>query len=147
MIDRNESFVDQAMNTAKNWKLRAILEIVYKNEEGTGLGPTLEFYSLVGRELRSDKTMWRDTTADNMLYPRCMQDLGEKASEEEKKADKVLREKFTLAGAITARSILDDRLVDLPLSPLMWDLVLGRKFSLHHLKKLDPTMHAIFLEL
>jgi len=28
-----------------------------------------------------------------------------------------------MVGLIVGRSILDDRLVDLPLSPLMWDLV------------------------
>ncbi len=35
-------------------KKRSIVEIGYKNEEGTGLGPTLEFYSLLGKELRAD---------------------------------------------------------------------------------------------
>ena len=39
---------------------RAILEIKYENEVGTGLGPTLEFYALVSRELqRADLDMWR----------------------------------------------------------------------------------------
>lgn len=27
---------------------KAVLEIEYQEEEGTGLGPTLEFYALVG---------------------------------------------------------------------------------------------------
>ena len=33
---------------------------------------------------------------------------------------------FRLAGMITAKSISDDRLVDLPFSPIFWDLVLGK---------------------
>lgn len=39
---------------------RALLEIQYENEVGTGLGPTLEFYALVSRELqRFDLELWR----------------------------------------------------------------------------------------
>ncbi len=39
---------------------RALLEIQYENEVGTGLGPTLEFYALVSRELqRYDLELWR----------------------------------------------------------------------------------------
>ena len=39
---------------------RAILEIQYENEVGTGLGPTLEFYALVSQELqRADLELWR----------------------------------------------------------------------------------------
>ena len=39
---------------------RALLEIQYENEVGTGLGPTLEFYALVSRELqRFDLDLWR----------------------------------------------------------------------------------------
>ena len=47
------------MAHAKEIKKKSLLEIVFLNEEGTGLGPTLEFYNLLGLELRSDKTMWR----------------------------------------------------------------------------------------
>lgn len=39
---------------------KALLEIQYDNEVGTGLGPTLEFYALVSKELqRADLEMWR----------------------------------------------------------------------------------------
>ena len=39
---------------------RALLEVQYQDEVGTGLGPTLEFYALVSRELqRSDLDLWR----------------------------------------------------------------------------------------
>ncbi|KAI8120764.1 E3 ubiquitin-protein ligase TRIP12 [Lucilia cuprina] len=38
---------------------KALLEIQYENEVGTGLGPTLEFYALVSAELqRSDLGLW-----------------------------------------------------------------------------------------
>lgn len=39
----------------------SVLEVEYFEEVGTGLGPTLEFYSLVSREFaRRDLKMWRD---------------------------------------------------------------------------------------
>lgn len=39
---------------------RALLEIQYEDEVGIGLGPTLEFYTLVSRELQKiDLHMWR----------------------------------------------------------------------------------------
>ena len=57
----------------------SILEVEYFEEVGTGLGPTLEFYSLVSREFaRKDLKTWRDsdTTSTspyvshpNGLYP------------------------------------------------------------------------------
>ena len=39
---------------------RALLEIQYEDEVGTGLGPTLEFYTLVSREIQqANLQMWR----------------------------------------------------------------------------------------
>ena len=38
---------------------KSVLEIEFDNEEGTGLGPTLEFFSLIAAELqRKDLAMW-----------------------------------------------------------------------------------------
>ena len=42
------------MKVIKDLRKRAVLEVVYKDEEGVGLGPTLEFYSKLGDELRAD---------------------------------------------------------------------------------------------
>jgi hypothetical protein len=33
---------------------------------------------------------------------------------------------FRLAGTMMAKSLTDDRLIDLPLSSLFWDLILGK---------------------
>ena len=39
---------------------RSLLEIQYENEVGTGLGPTLEFYTLVSKEIqRADLSLWK----------------------------------------------------------------------------------------
>jgi E3 ubiquitin-protein ligase TRIP12 len=40
----------------------SVLEVEYFEEVGTGLGPTLEFYSLVSKEFaRKDLKIWRDS--------------------------------------------------------------------------------------
>ena len=42
----------------------SVLEVEYFEEVGTGLGPTLEFYSLVSKEfVRKDLEIWRDGDA------------------------------------------------------------------------------------
>lgn len=48
----------------------SILEVEYFEEVGTGLGPTLEFYSLVSKEFaRKDLKLWRDAdTAGTGTY-------------------------------------------------------------------------------
>ncbi len=39
---------------------RSLLEVQYENEVGTGLGPTLEFYTLVSKDLqRADLGLWK----------------------------------------------------------------------------------------
>jgi len=44
----------------------SLLEIEFYNEVGTGLGPTLEFYSLVSNEIcKSKYKLWRDTSNTN----------------------------------------------------------------------------------
>lgn len=48
----------------------SILEVEYFEEVGTGLGPTLEFYSLVSKEFaRKDLKIWRDSdSAGSSVY-------------------------------------------------------------------------------
>jgi E3 ubiquitin-protein ligase TRIP12 len=61
---------------------QAMLEVEYFEEVGTGLGPTLEFYSVVSKEFcKKSLKLWRDSdsesvtkyvTAPHGLYPRPM---------------------------------------------------------------------------
>ena len=42
---------------------RSLLEIKYEDEVGSGLGPTLEFYTLVSKEIqRADNGLWKGDT-------------------------------------------------------------------------------------
>lgn len=97
-----------------------ILEIEYFDEVGSGLGPTLEFYSSVSKEFYKKKLkMWRDDVPQNSngdslvssangLIPRPM-DAREASSENGKK---ILHLFYTL-GKFIARALLDNRIVDI----------------------------------
>lgn len=45
-----------------------------------------------------------------------------------------------------AKSILDNRLIDLPLSPLMWDLIFGKKVNIFNLKSLGQKIYEPLLD-
>ena len=52
-MEQAEKILDEVASS------RALLEVQYQDEVGTGLGPTLEFYTLVSRELQlSDLNLW-----------------------------------------------------------------------------------------
>ena len=53
-VPRGEKLLEWAMQVMKvHADRKAILEVEFIDEEGTGLGPTLEFFALVAAELQS----------------------------------------------------------------------------------------------
>ena len=100
----------------------SILEVEYFEEVGTGLGPTLEFYSTVSREFSKKKLkIWRENSFDNGnefafgkrgLFPAPMSD--EHASHELGKKQLQL---FRVLGKFVARSMLDSRIIDVSFNP------------------------------
>lgn len=61
---------------------------------------------------------------DNGLFPAPLALITSNGSSNEE-IQKVY-ELFRLTGTMIAKSIVDDRLIDLPLSSLFWDLLLGK---------------------
>ena len=126
------------------------MEVQYKDEAGTGLGPTLEFYYLVSNEIRNAEvslnnlrvSIWRKGMIDNSLFPSPI-------SIPTLRTDELQRvyEIFRLTGMMIAKSVSDDRLIDLPISPLMWDLVLGKKMNIFDLERIDKDLFKIFADL
>ncbi|XP_073824556.1 ubiquitin fusion-degradation 4-like isoform X2 [Musca autumnalis] len=59
-VPRDENLLEWAMQVMKvHCNRKSVLEVGFMGEEGTGLGPTLEFFALVASELqRSDLCMW-----------------------------------------------------------------------------------------
>lgn len=95
----------------------SVLEVEYFEEVGTGLGPTLEFYSSVSKEFCKKSTkMWRDndSTPDDEyafgkrgLFPRPMSE----AMANDENGQRVLH-LFKMLGKFVARSMLDGRIID-----------------------------------
>lgn len=59
-VPRNKDLLKWAIQVMKaHCNRKSVLEVEFLDEEGTGLGPTLEFYALVAAEIqRSDLCMW-----------------------------------------------------------------------------------------
>ena len=148
------------------------LEVEFYNEVGSGLGPTLEFYTLLSTELqRKDLRMWRDAgsehnceqkvsdnslqrvhhkqpglkthdlvTAPFGLFPRPLQ--GGKS--DEKNSERVFQN-FRLLGQSVAKSIQDDRLMDIPLSRSFYKFIITGSLEATDLWYIDPSL-AKYLE-
>jgi E3 ubiquitin-protein ligase TRIP12 len=123
---------------------KVALEVEYDEEVGTGLGPTLEFYTLVCQELqKSGLGMWREdassyTLKTNLqaeetgihsfygLFPRpwlSTQDTsgGIQFSE--------VTNRFFLLGQVVAKALQDGRVLDLHFSKAFYKLILGKVFD------------------
>ncbi|KAI6238131.1 HECT-type E3 ubiquitin transferase [Aphelenchoides fujianensis] len=115
---------------------KAVLEIEYLGEEGTGLGPTLEFYALVAAEFqRKSLAMFLcdDEDHEQQRLEADSLDLGEgtkppgyyvrragglfpaPAPQGSAEAERIA-ESFRILGIFLAKVLQDSRLVDLPLS-------------------------------
>ncbi|KAL1966277.1 hypothetical protein VTN77DRAFT_4630 [Rasamsonia byssochlamydoides] len=100
----------------------SILEVEYFEEVGTGLGPTLEFYSTVSKEFSKKKLkIWRENDSNEEdeyafgkhgLFPAPMSD--EQAASESGKKQLQL---FKTLGKFVARSMLDSRIIDINFNP------------------------------
>lgn len=100
----------------------SVLEVEYFEEVGTGLGPTLEFYSTVSKEFSKKKLkIWRETDdlsgaeyafGKRGLFPAPMSE--EQASQE---AGKKQLNVFKVLGKFVARSMLDSRIIDISFNP------------------------------
>lgn len=129
----------------------SILEVEYFEEVGTGLGPTLEFYSLVSREFaRKDLKIWRDDDASGTspyvshpkgLYPApvsredIINDGGQyvpyyslinsvlNRSSFGRKRTHVLK----VVGQFVAKAMLDSRIIDLSFNKVFLKLILGEE--------------------
>ncbi|XP_015216680.1 E3 ubiquitin-protein ligase TRIP12 isoform X1 [Lepisosteus oculatus] len=131
---------------------RAMLEIQYENEVGTGLGPTLEFYALVSQELqRADLGLWRgeEVTLSNpkgnqegtkyIFSSRGLFAVPFGRTTKPAHIAKV-KMKFRFLGKLMAKAIMDFRLLDLPLGLPFYKWMLRHESSItsHDLVNIDP---------
>jgi E3 ubiquitin-protein ligase HECTD1 len=148
-VPRSNELLSWAMQVMKvHCNRKSVLEIEFQNEEGTGLGPTLEFYSLVSSEIqRSDLKIW--LCEDNEVFAG--EQLDEEASFDDKNSKPVgyyvrrpsglfpaplpqdskicdeVAETYWFLGVFLAKVLQDGRLVDLPLSNSFLQLLCHNK--------------------
>jgi E3 ubiquitin-protein ligase TRIP12 len=127
---------------------QSILEVEYFEEVGTGLGPTLEFYSTVSKEFSKKKLkLWRETDSNDEdehafgsrgLFPAPMS--AEQASNENGKRTLHL---FKMLGKFVARSMIDSRIIDVSFNPTFFRIGDESKTvtpSLGAVKTVDPVL-------
>ncbi|KAI5922840.1 E3 ubiquitin-protein ligase UPL3 [Camillea tinctor] len=124
---------------------QSILEVEYFEEVGTGLGPTLEFYSTVSKEFSKKKLkLWREMDSNdseefvsgpNGLFPRPLHDEDSTAG--------IICQLFKMLGKFVARSMIDSRIIDINFNPIFFRIGEGSsgvKPSLGAVKIVDPGL-------
>ncbi|KDN53300.1 hypothetical protein K437DRAFT_219360 [Tilletiaria anomala UBC 951] len=122
----------------------SILEVEYFDEVGTGLGPTLEFYSLVSQDFAlKENNIWLDeqtnpqslhVSAAHGLYPIPISSSASTTLEGSKRLGL-----FRTLGTFVAKALLDSRIVQIDFSRLFISAILGRKvaYNLDTLAQVD----------
>lgn len=126
----------------------SILEIEYFEEVGTGLGPTLEFYSTVSKEFaRKDIKLWRNDDSNPKdvyvfsklgLFPSPMS-----VEYAETAVGKRTLHLFKILGKFIARSMLDSRIIDVSFNPIFFRIInhpTALPLSLGALKTVDSHL-------
>ncbi|KAG8035223.1 hypothetical protein G9C98_001713 [Cotesia typhae] len=132
-VPRGEKLLDWAEQVLKiHAHRKSILEVEFVGEEGTGLGPTLEFFALVAAELqRKDLGLWLCDDHDQSEGYSCPSDEQTRPAgyyvirpsglflaplpQNSEACDRAVRY-FWFLGVFLAKVLQDNRLVDLPLS-------------------------------
>ncbi|XP_010253504.1 PREDICTED: E3 ubiquitin-protein ligase UPL4 isoform X2 [Nelumbo nucifera] len=149
----------QMMDLYANHK--AILEVEYSEEVGTGLGPTMEFYTLVSHEFqKAGLGMWREDHStptagkgldDNSsgfvaahlgLFPR---PWSPSLSADKTLVSEVIK-KFVLLGKIVAKALQDGRVLDLPFSKAFYKLILEKELCIYDIQSFEPEFGRTLLE-
>ncbi|XP_027363049.1 E3 ubiquitin-protein ligase UPL4 [Abrus precatorius] len=140
---------------------KVVLEVEYDEEVGTGLGPTLEFYTLVCQEFqKSGLGMWREdsssfTVKTNWqaeeigvyslcgLFPRPWLSVQDTSSDIQFSE---VKKRFFLLGQVVAKALQDGRVLDLHFSKAFYKLILGKELSLYDIQSLDPGLGRVLRE-
>lgn len=159
-VCRSRILESAAQMMASNLDHRSILEVEYPEEVGTGLGPIMEFFTLVSKEFQKvGLGMWREDNASigsenglkvessgyvvspSGLFPRPWADV----PSNEKQISKVL-ENFVLLGQVVAKALHDGRFMDLPLSVSFYKLILEQELNLYDIISFDIGLGSSLIE-
>jgi len=150
-IDRNKILPSaiQVLSRCAGNKSSSILSIEYRNEEGVGLGPTKEFFTLVSAEIqRRDLKLWLDNDPNNRdtyltntggLFPAPILNKDQDHSKQ--------LTYFEFLGRFAAKALMDDKLLDIPFSMPFYKLILGEELDLDSLKIIYPDIGTVVCQL
>jgi hypothetical protein len=129
------SLLEKAVSIMSDSRLlkQGQLEIDYENEVGTGIGPSLEFFSLVSVEIRKLR-LWRSSD-ETGLFPMPV-----------KACSGGWKENFNFIGRFVGKALADKRQIDLNFSPVFWKLVLGQPVTLFDMSKVDKSLGQILVD-
>ncbi|KAK9068485.1 hypothetical protein SSX86_012599 [Deinandra increscens subsp. villosa] len=131
---------------------KVVLEVKYDEEVGTGLGPTLEFFTLVSNEFQKPGLgMWRgdnfsDTGIVGSLFGLFPGPWCPSVSVSNDIEFSEVKRKFLLLGQIVAKALHDGRVLDLPLSKAFYKLILGQELTLYDIQSFDPVLGKTLIE-
>ena len=138
-INRQKILEDSFSLMNKIGNYNGYIEFEYENETGTGMGPTLEYYSLFAKEIiENNKNIWFKTD-DYSLFPLPL--ISNELFNEK------IKNLFNVIGYVIARGLYDDRLIDIPLNSLFWDLVLERPINLQSIEKIEPNISSFLIKI
>ncbi|KAH9605620.1 hypothetical protein KSS87_002672 [Heliosperma pusillum] len=132
-----------------------VIEVEYIDEVGTGLGPTLEFYTLVCHDFqKTGLGMWRgDYMSSTMSYCQQGTSLGLFPRPWSPKSSNIngiefadVIKRFILLGQIVGKALHDGRVLDIPFSKAFYKLVLGKELSICDVQTFDPELGRALLE-
>ncbi|CAH8371193.1 unnamed protein product [Eruca vesicaria subsp. sativa] len=134
---------------------KVAIEVEYSEEVGTGLGPTLEFYTLVSRAFQNpDLGLWRSDRSS--LAGKPMEDPGSlvpptglfpRPWSATSAAFPGVLQKFALLGTVLAKALQDGRVLDIPFSKTFYKLILGQELSSFDIHFVDPELSKTLVEL
>ncbi|XP_028293111.1 E3 ubiquitin-protein ligase HECTD1 isoform X2 [Gouania willdenowi] len=140
-VPRGDAMMEWAMSVMQlHSDRKSVLEVEFQGEEGTGLGPTLEFYALIAAEFqRTSLGIWlcdddfpddesRQVDLGGGLKPpgfyvqRSCGLFPAPFPQDSEEMERVVK-LFHFLGIFLAKCIQDSRLVDLPVSPPFFKLL------------------------
>ncbi|MES1905143.1 MAG: Ubiquitin-protein ligase, partial [Paramarteilia canceri] len=117
-------------------KIYSHFEFNFDEEVGFGLGPTLEFYSGVCKNICSYKNAWF-VCDSGFLHPKPNYDKNPVLNE--------ISSMFTFIGQLIAKSLIDSKLITIPLSIPFLKALLGQRCSFSDLEFINKEVYNSLL--
>ncbi|KAI0989988.1 hypothetical protein GJ496_001795 [Pomphorhynchus laevis] len=143
IIVRRSNILKAAEELFSRLQVYTILDVTFEDEVGYGNGPTNEFFALVSRECQTIEVWARCTDQSRLLglipYPVPLRIPRTQSNK--------LKAKFRFIGKLLAKSIIDYKLLDLPLSVVVYKWLLREEESIgiHDMKYVDSDLYRQLL--